>query len=277
MRILYSGICAFALFFIAVGSPLVHAADTRIYLGVNNHGFSKFHVPRLHQQGRYRPGQTGHSPVIIYRASPSIIRQTFSTGHRSSQYPYQAQLLSPKERYYQHLGRSRADNPLSRHNRLNSHYLLNNASGYNNQAWLALVHGQRQIALRQFNQQCRQQPANKLLRAGLALSTLATGQHRQGKREMRRAFRDTTDSMLYYTRAPELMPLLSELILLYDNKPKKRHWKKDDAFMLGALNYMRQDYENGLIALEHARHAGDRSQSFRNLLGYTLYRQKSAY
>jgi hypothetical protein len=134
-------------------------------------------------------------------------------------------------------------------------------------AWEILAEGQTRLALRQFAIDAQAYPKAGLPKIGYALSSAASGKMKQSTEAMRRAFKIDSESLYYQQYDLRLHPMIHQVRSKFQHKLKRRGRETDAAFMVAALSYMIGDYSSTYYALKRAHKDGDRSRSYKNLMG----------
>jgi hypothetical protein len=192
--------------------------------------------------------------------------------YRYNSYPRYRSYTSPSQRYYKRqYAQPYLDSRFPNSYRNYSYYQQTQPRYYGNNysdavnAWEILAQGQTRIALTQFGREAQSYPKAGMPKLGFALSSAASGDLNQGVIAMRRAFKIDSESLRYYQLDQRLHPMIHDLIGKYQYRLNHRGRRKDEAFMVAALNYLSGDYNAAHNALERAKRDGDRSHSFRYL------------
>jgi len=138
-------------------------------------------------------------------------------------------------------------------------------NGAGRDGWTTLADGDYLTALSDFGGAARANPEAGLPKAGYALASASAGDLAMGIRAMRRAFRFEPDALQALAEKPAVHPTIDALIEQYQYDSPEQGARRDDAFMLAALHYLKGDFEAADAAAARAAEHGDNTPSFRNL------------
>jgi len=130
--------------------------------------------------------------------------------------------------------------------------------------WDLLAQGQPSQALNVFAQQAESNPRYGVPKVGYALAAAARGDEDTGVWAMRRACRIDPDSMRKYQLQKDVVPVVDNLVARYRGRLDSGG-RRDAAFMLASLHYLKRDGDSAREAAQIAANNGDRSTSFRHL------------
>lgn len=200
-------------------------------------------------------------------------RYSYPRSYSYRHYPESRSYYSPRSRYYHHKYKRGYRDRINRRSH-RKHYYPTNYSNYSQgygqhyfagSGWDDLSSGRTNRALRKFGDDAQSYPNSGLPKLGIALSSAAAGNDRDGVYAMRRAFRLDPDTMRHYRLDGSMQGLVNNLIGQYEYDLRQGGRRQDQAFMLASLHYLNGDYGNAGRALERAERDGDRSRSLRNL------------
>lgn len=128
-----------------------------------------------------------------------------------------------------------------------------------------LVDGDYGQALSFFGREAQASPESGLPKAGYAIAVASSGDLDKGVWAMRRAFRYEPDALIPLVDKTALHPAIDELIARYEYVLQEEGIRRDEAFMVAALNYLKGEREAADAAASLAAENGDTSRSFVNL------------
>ncbi len=249
----------FAAGFSAQSKTRSHGQDTGHYNSSTQGAMGNVEINR--QSLRYYPHH--HS---------SVNRYPHQSNHRYYSYPRHHSYSSPRQHYYRNgYTQPYLDSRFPESYRNYSNYQQTGpryygySSIHSSNAWESLARGQTRTALSLFSREAQSFPKAGLPVIGYSLSAATSGDLKQGVVAMRRVLRIDPYSLRYYQLDPRLLPIVSNLIVSYKHKLNHRRRRKDEAFMVAALSYIKHDYAGTYQALERAKRDGDSSKSYRFL------------
>jgi len=137
--------------------------------------------------------------------------------------------------------------------------------GLHSRAWGLFSQGKSRAALDVFASEAENHPRSGIPKTGYALATASLGDLNRGVWAMRRAFRIDPHALTYLNLDKPVLVLVDTLIEKYRYPLGHKDKRPDEAFMVGALSYIRHDYSAANLAIARAVADGDNSASLTNL------------
>ena len=181
-------------------------------------------------------------------------------GRRHYSYPTRRYNYYPKSYVYISPIYIQQNLPIKEHQYSSGEYV-----GANSSAWQTLAQGEHRAALNSFAIEAQSHPNSGVPKAGYALATASVGELKRGIWAMRRAFRIDPGSLHYLQLDKNGHLLIDDLIVQYS--AQENTGNLDQAFMVSALHYLKQDYVAAKQAITSVEQYGDKSASFTNLQG----------
>jgi len=129
--------------------------------------------------------------------------------------------------------------------------------------WGLLIEGEPREALAVFSREAKSRPEDGPPKAGYALAAASSGDLDKGSWAMRRAFRHEPDALPGLAASLGAQGTVDQVIDQYEYEDDGG--SADAAFMLAALHLLNGNQTAAQSAAENAVHAGDDSESLRNL------------